>query len=78
MTSRESRRASKRTEQVWLCTPRRVNAKRLRSAVRAVLENDSYRLAACRIQSAIAEVDGLNCAADIIEDVLKIGKQTSR
>ncbi len=43
-----------------------------------MLENDSYRLAACRIQSAIAEVDGLNCAADIIEDVLKIGKQTSR
>ena len=58
--------------------PRRVNAKRLRSAVRAVLENDSYRLAARKIQSAIAEVDGLNCAADIIEDVLKIGKRTSR
>jgi MGT family glycosyltransferase len=53
--------------------PRRVNAKRLRSAVRAVLENDSYRLAARKIQSAIAEVDGLDRAADIIEDVLKIG-----
>ena len=58
--------------------PRRVNAKRLRSAVRAVLENDSYRLAARKIQSAIAEVDGLNRAADIIEDVLKIRKQPSR
>ncbi len=54
---------------------RRVNAKRLRSAVRAVLENDSYRLAARKIQSAIAEVDGLDRAADIIEDVLKIRAQ---
>jgi MGT family glycosyltransferase len=53
--------------------PRRVNAKRLRAAVRSILENDSYRLAARKIQSAIAEVDGLNRAADIIEDVLKIG-----
>jgi len=53
-------------------TPRRVNAKRLRSAVRAVLENDSYRRNARRIQSAIAQVDGLDRAADIIEDVLKI------
>jgi zeaxanthin glucosyltransferase len=52
--------------------PRSANAKRLRSAVRAVLENDSYRLAARKIQSAIAEIDGLDRAADIIEDVLKI------
>lgn len=57
--------------------PRRVNAKRLRSAVRAVLENDSYRLAARKIQAAIAEIDGLDRAADIIEDVLKIGKRAS-
>ncbi len=55
--------------------PRRVNAKRLRSAVRAVLENDSYRLAARKIQAAIAETNGLDRAADIIEDVLKIGKR---
>jgi MGT family glycosyltransferase len=53
--------------------PRRVNARRLGSAVRAVLENDSYRLAARKIQAAIAQADGLNRAADIIEDVLKIG-----
>jgi zeaxanthin glucosyltransferase len=56
--------------------PRRVNAKRLRSAVRAVLENDSYRLAARRMQAAIAEVDGLDRASDIVEDVLKIGPAT--
>jgi MGT family glycosyltransferase len=58
--------------------PRRANAKRLRSAVRAVLENDSYRLAARKIQSAIAEIDGLDWAADIVEDVLKIGMRVSR
>ena len=51
---------------------RRANARRLRSAVRTVLGNDSYRLAARKIQSAIAEVDGLDRAADIVEDVLKI------
>ena len=58
--------------------PRKANAERLRSAVQAVLENDSYRLAARKIQSAIAEIDGLDCAADIVEDVLKIGTRVSR
>jgi MGT family glycosyltransferase len=52
--------------------PRKANAKRLRAAVQAVMENDSYRLAARQIQAAIAEIDGLARAADIIEDVLKI------
>jgi len=52
--------------------PRRANAKRLRSAVRAVLDNDSYRIAARKIQSAIAEFDSLDRAADIVEDALKI------
>jgi MGT family glycosyltransferase len=53
--------------------PRRIDAERLRSAVRAVLENPSYRIAARKIQAAIAGIDGLDRAADIIEDVLKIG-----
>lgn len=53
--------------------PRRVNAKRLRSAVSAVLEDDSYRRAARKIQSAMAEIDGPNRAADIVEAALKIG-----
>jgi MGT family glycosyltransferase len=52
--------------------PRRVNPGRLRAALQAVIENDSYRRAARKIQAAIAEVDGLNRAADIIEDALKI------
>ena len=55
--------------------PRRVSAKRLRSAVRAVLENDSYWLAARKIQSAIAQTDGLDRAADIMEDGLNIRAQ---
>ncbi len=54
-------------------SPSRVNAKRMRSAVRAILENDSYRLAARQIQAEMAQIDGLEEAADIIEDVLKIG-----
>jgi UDP:flavonoid glycosyltransferase YjiC (YdhE family) len=53
--------------------PRKANAKRLRSAVRAVLEDESYRCAARKIQAAMSEIDGLELAADIIEDVLKIG-----
>ncbi len=52
--------------------PRRVNPERLRSAVRAVLDNDSYRAAARKMQSAIAQIDGLEQAADIVEDALKI------
>jgi len=52
--------------------PRKANAKRLRSAVQAVLEEDSYRREARKIQAAMSEIDGLDRAADIIEDVLKI------
>ncbi len=52
--------------------PRRVNAKRLNSAVRAVLENNSYRLAARKIQAAMTQIDGLDKAADIVEDALNI------
>jgi MGT family glycosyltransferase len=53
--------------------PRKANAKRLRSAVQAVLEDESYRRAARKIQTAMSEIDGLERAADIVEDVLKIG-----
>jgi MGT family glycosyltransferase len=54
----------------------RLTAKRLRSAVRTVLENESYRHAARRVQASILQIDGLDRAADIIEDVLKIGRET--
>lgn len=52
--------------------PRRASVARLRSAVRTVLENDSYRRAARKLQAAMSEIDGLEQAADIVEDVLKI------
>jgi MGT family glycosyltransferase len=51
----------------------RVNAKRMRSAVRTLLENDSYRRAAREIQAAMARIDGLEEAANIVEKALKIG-----
>jgi MGT family glycosyltransferase len=51
---------------------RRLNAKRLRSAVRAVLKDEKYRSAAREMKAAILRVDGLERAADIIEDALKI------
>jgi zeaxanthin glucosyltransferase len=53
--------------------PRRASVARLRSAVRTVLEDDSYRRAARKLQAAMSEIDGLEQAADIVEDVLKIG-----
>jgi zeaxanthin glucosyltransferase len=53
-------------------SPRKASAKRLRSAVREVLEDESYRNAARQLQSAMAQIDGPERAADIVEDVLKI------
>ena len=50
----------------------RLNANRLRSAVRAVLEDDSYRTAARKLQAAMQQVDGLEQAVDIIENVLEL------
>jgi zeaxanthin glucosyltransferase len=55
---------------------RKLNAKRLRSAVRAVLKDEQYRCAARETQAAILRVDGLQRAADIIEHALKIGAAT--
>jgi UDP:flavonoid glycosyltransferase YjiC (YdhE family) len=51
---------------------RGLNAGRLRSAVRAVLEDGKFRRAAGVVQAAIRAVDGLEQAADLIEDALKI------
>ncbi|MEI9968577.1 MAG: nucleotide disphospho-sugar-binding domain-containing protein [Terracidiphilus sp.] len=52
--------------------PRKASAERLRAAVCAVLEDKSYRNAARKLQSAMAQIDGPERAADIVEDVLKI------
>jgi len=56
-----------------LVIPRRsLSVKRLRSAVAAILEVDSYRQAARNLQTAMQQVDGLEQAADIVEGALKI------
>lgn len=51
---------------------RKLNAERLRTAVRAVLDDGEYRRAAGAVQDAIQAVDGLEMAADLIEDALNI------
>jgi len=51
---------------------RRLTAKRLRSAIIAVLHQAKYRAAARRLGIAIRRIDGLAQAADIIETALKI------
>ena len=43
---------------------------RLREAVETVLSDDSYRERANALRAAIAETDGLNKAADIVDRVL--------
>jgi zeaxanthin glucosyltransferase len=48
----------------------RLNTKRLRSAVGAVLEDERYRRAAREVQDSLLQVDGLQQAADIIESAL--------
>ena len=52
--------------------PRGLTAKRLHSAVLAVLQEESYRNAARKLQTSIQQIDGLGLAADIVEDALKI------
>ena len=51
---------------------RRLNVQRLRSAVRAVLKEERYRLAAEEVQMSMRRVDGLERAADVIEDTLEL------
>jgi MGT family glycosyltransferase len=55
----------------------RLTAKRLRSALRTVLENEQYRCAARSIQASMLHVDGLQRAADIVEDELRVGNRHS-
>jgi zeaxanthin glucosyltransferase len=50
----------------------RLKTTKLRTAVRAVLEEPRYRAAAGALKEAIARVDGLAVAADVIENALQI------
>lgn len=51
---------------------RKLTAARVRAAVADVLEDQRYRAAARRLQTAMAEVDGPELAANIIEKTLRI------
>jgi zeaxanthin glucosyltransferase len=50
----------------------KLSVKRLRSAVLTVLRTERYRQAAGVVRAAMKELDGLERAADIIEDVLRL------
>ena len=51
---------------------RKLNARHLRRAVQSILEEEKYHAAAHNIMLAMRQVNGLNRAADIIEDALNI------
>jgi zeaxanthin glucosyltransferase len=51
---------------------RKLNVSRLRSATQSILNDPQYRAAADRLQSAMQQINGLETAADIIQDALKI------
>jgi zeaxanthin glucosyltransferase len=51
---------------------RRLNVKRLHTAVNAVLEENRYRNAARNLQIEMKKIDALESAADIIEQALKL------
>ena len=53
---------------------RKLNAQRLRSALRAVLEDDRYRFGALQVKASISSRDGVERAADIVEIALNIGQ----
>jgi len=52
---------------------RKVSSTRLRAAIEKVLSTPAYRAAALRMRESIREADGLNRAATVIENALKIG-----
>lgn len=50
----------------------RLTADRLRAAVQSVLKDGGCRRAAREVQAAMQQLDGLERAADVIEEALKI------
>jgi MGT family glycosyltransferase len=53
----------------------RLTVDRLRNAVRLVLRDPAYRARAGRVRSAIEAADGLNRAADLIEEAFGTGRR---
>jgi zeaxanthin glucosyltransferase len=51
---------------------RKLNVSRLRSATQSILEDPQYRTAARRLQTEMRQINGLETAANIVEDALKI------
>ena len=51
---------------------RKLNVRRLRKATQSILNDPQYRAAALRLQSAMQQINGLETAANIIEDALNI------
>jgi zeaxanthin glucosyltransferase len=51
---------------------RQLSTRRLRNAVRSVLEDGTYRTSARALQTSMKQVNALEMASDIIEDALKI------
>jgi zeaxanthin glucosyltransferase len=61
-----------------LVVPRRkLNVRRLRTAVVAVLSEPGYRTAAMSLKTAMGRVDGLSKAADVIEQTLRLQSQAA-
>jgi MGT family glycosyltransferase len=56
----------------------RVTVARLRDAVRSVLDNPNYRARAARMQLSIEAADGLNRAADLIEEAFGTDRGAGR
>jgi MGT family glycosyltransferase len=55
----------------------RLTVNRLRDAVRLVLSNPAYRARASRMHSSIEAADGLNRAADLIEEAFATGRRAA-
>ena len=55
----------------------RLTVDHLRDAVRSVLSDSAYRVRAGRLQSCIEAADGLNRAAELIEEAFGTGRRTS-
>jgi zeaxanthin glucosyltransferase len=52
---------------------KKLNAARLRAALKEVLEDETFRAAARKVQFTVGQMDGLEVAANIIEESLRIG-----
>ncbi|MFM7732079.1 MAG: glycosyltransferase [Cyanobium sp.] len=57
---------------------KRLSAARLRAAIERVLQEDSYRAEALRLQAAIRRAGGVSRAADVVERAVASGQPVLR